>query len=66
MPLLTHNPNNSGHMPQAFSQITPDFKQAVPVPSVHNGQPIWLTECSELVDGRWECFVSIRPRTEAQ
>jgi hypothetical protein len=38
------------------------FRQLPPVATDHEGQPIWLTECEEYVEGRWEGFVSIAPR----
>ncbi len=45
-----------------MKQITPDFKQGPKVAAVHNGKKIWYRVCEELVDGRWEGFVSISPR----
>jgi hypothetical protein len=43
-------------------QITPAFRESEPQATIHNGEMIWLTVCEELVEGRWEGFVSIRKR----
>lgn len=37
-----------------------DFRQGYPERTVHHGKPIIIRVCEELVDGRWEGFVSIQ------
>lgn len=41
------------------------FRREKETPSVHNGKPVWVAVCHELIDGRWEGFVSMRGRTVA-
>lgn len=43
---------------------SPDFRAEPATLTWHNGRRYWLRVCSELVDGKWEGFVSMRPVAE--
>jgi hypothetical protein len=38
-----------------------DFRTEAEVLTIHRGQPYYVTTCYELIEGRWEGFVSMRP-----
>jgi hypothetical protein len=60
------NPHHFDLIPQAELAIDrPDFKASIWKPATHAGEPIEYSECYELVNGRWEGFVSIRKRRNA-
>jgi hypothetical protein len=42
------------------------FRKLPPVATFRDGQPVWMTECEEYIEGRWEGFVSIAPREDKQ
>lgn len=37
-----------------------DFRREAEVLTIHNGEPFYVATCYELVEGRWEGFVSMR------
>jgi len=37
-----------------------DFKTAEPTITFHNGVPYLIRTCSEMIEGRWESFVSMQ------
>lgn len=46
-------------------QITPDFKMTEPDLRFIDGKPFFVRICEELIDGRWEGFVSMVPARSA-
>ena len=40
---------------------TADFRAEPATLTWHNGKRYWIRVCSELVNGKWEGFVSMRP-----
>lgn len=44
-----------------LTQITADYKRGEKSASVANGELVWIMECAELVDGRWEHYVCVWP-----
>jgi hypothetical protein len=40
---------------------TPDFRAEPATLTWHNGKRYWMRVCYELVAGKWEGFVSMRP-----
>lgn len=43
--------------------VEPDFIAYAEQPTTHDGKAYWLRQCFELIEGRWEGFVSMRDRT---
>lgn len=48
------------------SASDPSFASTSAEASFHDGKPVWFATCYELVDGRWEGFVSMWQRRVAQ
>ena len=42
-----------------------DFRMSEPTITFHNGTAYLIRTCEELVDGRWEDFVSMEPVKDA-
>ncbi len=40
---------------------TPDFRAEPATLTWHRGKRYWIRVCYDLVDGKWEGFVSMRP-----
>ena len=40
---------------------TPDFRAEPARLTWHRGRRYWIRECAELVNGKWEGFISMRP-----
>lgn len=43
----------------------PDFRMSEPTITFHNGKVYLIRTCQELIDGRWESFVSMEPVQDA-
>jgi len=56
----TKKPAKSGPRP-AFESA--DFRCSAETLEMVSGEKWWVSSCYELVDGRWEGFVSMRPAT---
>jgi hypothetical protein len=45
-----------------MKELSPGLRRSEPVASFLQGSLIWITDYEELIDGRWQTFVSIHPR----
>ena len=45
---------------ETFEIDGPDFKATKAVETLHNGQAYLIRTCYELIEGRWEGFVSMQ------
>jgi hypothetical protein len=50
----------------AMQQVSPELRKSERIATAHNGQPIWLTVCEELIAGRWEGFITIEKRPDEE
>ena len=58
--LARHNVAGHGILLNVKWEIeSPTFRATALRPTIHNGQRAYYRECQELIDGRWEGFVSM-------